>query len=206
MLVAGVLCAGNFELGGRYAILTFHLHAPVLDKFMKSSIFSSVFSLLNALIFSFLAATPTLAQDAIFRCGNEYTNNAADAKARGCKTLTGGNVTVIQGTKPATSSAVKVAAAPSSSPPGSPRVEATEQRSRDAGARAILESELKRTEARLADLQKEYNNGEPDRIGGEGRNHQKYLDRLADLKANIARSEEDIAGIKREMARLTASK
>ncbi|MEY2953705.1 MAG: hypothetical protein RLZZ401_1792, partial [Pseudomonadota bacterium] len=32
-------------------------------------------------------ATPfaAQAQDSIYRCGNEYTNNAIDAKARGCK-------------------------------------------------------------------------------------------------------------------------
>ena len=37
--------------------------------------------------------------------------------------------------------------------------------------------------------------------GAEARNHQKYLDRVAELKAAIARNEEDIAGIKRELTR-----
>lgn len=150
---------------------------------------------------------PALAQDTIFRCGNEYTNNAADAKARGCKPLQGGNVTVVQGMRPNPSvTGTKGTAAQAVSPPGSPKVDPNEQRNRDNGARAILESELKRTESRLADLQKEYNNGEPEKLGAEARNHQKYLDRVADLKASIARSEEDIAGLKREMARLPAGK
>ena len=169
---------------------------------MKISPFNTVFPLGLAL----LAALPASAQDTIFRCGNEYTNNAADAKARGCKTLQGGNITVIQGTKPAAAQGTRVASATQSSPPGSPRVDPSEQRSRDSGARAILEAELKRTEARQAELLKEYNNGEPDKLGPETRNHQKYLDRVAELKANIARNEEDIAGIKREMSRLTAGK
>ena len=150
------------------------------------------------LIFLTLHAAPVAAQDSIFRCGNEYTNNAADAKARGCKTLQGGNITVIPGPKPGASGA-KLA----SSPASSPRVGSEEQKNRDAGARTILESELKSTEARLADLQRDYNNGQPDQLGGEARNHQKYLDRVDQLKASIARTESDIAGIKRELARLS---
>jgi hypothetical protein len=50
-------------------------------------------------------------------------------------------------------------------------------------------------------MQKEYNNGEPERLGDE-RNYQKYLDRVADLKAGLARKESDIAAIKRELSKL----
>ena len=35
----------------------------------------------------------------IYRCGNAYTNDVAEAQARGCRLLEGGNVTVVQGTK-----------------------------------------------------------------------------------------------------------
>ena len=48
---------------------------------------------------------------------------------------------------------------------------------------------------------KEYNNGEPEKQGPEHRNQQKYLDRITELKASIARNESDIAGIRREMGR-----
>ena len=44
---------------------------------------------------TFIAPLTSLAQDAIYRCGNEYTNNATEAKSRGCKLVQGGNVTVI---------------------------------------------------------------------------------------------------------------
>ena len=81
---------------------------------------------------------------------------------------------------------------------------ANEQKARDADARAILEVELRKAEARQAELQKEYNNGEPDKLGPETRNHQKYLDRVAELKASILRNESDIAGIKRELGRVPA--
>jgi hypothetical protein len=68
-----------------------------------------------------------------------------------------------------------------------------------------LESELKKAEARQAELLKEYNNGEPEKLGPEARNHQKYQDRIAELKASIARNESDIAGIRRELGRVPAA-
>ncbi|MBA3772096.1 MAG: hypothetical protein H0X13_06320 [Ramlibacter sp.] len=141
----------------------------------------------------------------IYRCsGNVYTNDAAEARAKGCKTLEGGNVTVVQGTRVNSPPApVKVAAATQSSAGPGQRIEADEQRARDSDARGILESELKKAEVRHADLVKEYNNGEPEKMGPEHRNYQKYLDRVAELKATIARTESDIAGIRRELGRVS---
>jgi hypothetical protein len=145
-------------------------------------------------------------QTRIYRCGNTYTNNASEAQAKGCKPLEGGNITVVEGTKVSSPSAngTRVASAPQSG--ASQRIDAEGQRARDAEARGILEAELKKAEARQADLLKEYNNGEPEMLGPEHRNRQKYLDRVAELKAGIARTENDIAGIKRELGRLPASK
>ena len=148
------------------------------------------------------------AQDRIYRCGNEYTNNAQQAKERGCKLVEGGNVTVVQGTRPASTAAPAAggAAAPSSatSPANAPRVSNNEQKSRDSDARAILESELRKAETRHAELLKEYNNGAPERNALDLSNPQRYTERTAELKASVARSESDIAGIKREIARLPA--
>jgi hypothetical protein len=138
----------------------------------------------------------------MYRCpGNDYNNtiSAKEAKDRGCKTIEGAPITVIQGTKPKAA-----AAGPSqtavSSPAGS-RVDPAEQRARDSDARRILEDELRTEEQRLAALQKDYNNGEPERQGNE-RNYQKYLDRVAEMKGAIARKESDIAAIKRELGKL----
>ena len=39
-----------------------------------------------------MAAPAAWAQDRIYRCGNEYTNNATQARERGCKVVEGGNV------------------------------------------------------------------------------------------------------------------
>ena len=152
-----------------------------------------------------LAASSSFAQERIYRCGNEYTNNPKEAKNGGCKLVEGGNVTVIQGSRPPAAGApVKVASA-SSAPNGGQRVDSTEQRTRDSDSRGILESELKKAEAKQAELLKEYNNGEPEKQGPETKNHQKYLDRIAEMKANIARNDSDIAGIKRELGRNTSS-
>lgn len=138
-----------------------------------------------------------LAQDRIYRCGNEYTNTITEAQAKTCKLVSGGNVTVVPSTR--ASGGSKPAG---TSPSSAPRVGADDQRSKDADARFILESELKKAEARHAELLKEYNNGEPEKQGPETRNHQKYLDRVAELKRSIERSESDMAGIKRELARV----
>lgn len=146
-------------------------------------------------------AASAAAQTKIYRCGNTYTNSEAEAKAKGCKLMEGGNITVVEGTKANGSAAVKVATAPQASPSGQ-RMDSEEQKQRDSDARAILEAELKKAEARRAELVKEYNNGEPEKLGPEHKNHQKYLDRVAELKASIARNETDIAGLKRELTRL----
>ncbi len=138
------------------------------------------------------------AQERIYRCGNEYTNNVTDAQARQCKLVSGGNVTVVQAQKP------PAASKPAAGAPAGPRVDVGEQRAKDTDSRMILETELKKAEARQAELVKEFNNGEPDKIGGEARNNQKYLDRVAELKASMARNESDIAGIRRELGRLPA--
>jgi len=144
------------------------------------------------------------AQEKVWRCGNEYTNNATVAQQRGCKVMEGGNVTVVQNPRPAVAANTGSSAAVRA-PAGSPRVESSDQRARDGEARTVLESELRKAENKRADLLKEYNKGEPEKQGSESRNYQKYLDRVADMKAEIARTESDIAGIRREIGRLPAS-
>lgn len=166
-----------------------------------------IFPLTALLIAAALAGTAVQAQDRVWRCGNEYTNNTAEAQRRGCKLVEGGNVTIVQSTRPAASASSSGGGsrAGGSSPAGSPKVDSTEQRQRDSDARAVLESELKKAQSRQAELLKEYNNGEPERQGNE-KNYQKYLDRVAEMKAQIERNESDIAGLQRELSRLPAGR
>ena len=60
--------------------------------------------------------------------------------------------------------------------------------------------------AHQIELRRDYNNGEPEKLGPETRNYQKYIDRVAEMKANIQRNEADIASLKREISRLTAGR
>lgn len=137
------------------------------------------------------------AQSRIYRCGNEYTNTVPPGQ-KGCKLIEGGNVTVVQAPKP--SESVRLATASQAIS----RIQTEQQRQRDVDARLILETELRRAEGRQAELLKEYNNGEPEKMGPEFRNHQKYLDRVAELKASLERNESDMAGLRRELDRLPA--
>lgn len=170
---------------------------------MKYTLLLPAFSLLLA-----SAGSPVWGQQ-IYRCVDvssgtpEYINNVKDAQIRNCKLVSGGNVTVVQPTPVPKASIVRAAPA---SAVGRPRNDGNpEQRSRDSDARIILEAELKKSEARLAEQLKEYNNGEPEKQGIEGRNYQRYLDRVAELKEGIARTQSDIAGLKREISRLPGS-
>jgi hypothetical protein len=63
----------------------------------------TVFALLGLLGLSLLAQ----AQDRIYRCGNEYTNTVPQGHEKGCKLVEGGNVTVVQGQRPAKATAPK---------------------------------------------------------------------------------------------------
>jgi hypothetical protein len=156
-----------------------------------------------------LTSQGALAQNNVFRCpGNEYTNDEAKAKSLGCKVIQGAAVTIV--------SAPQMPKAPAASPAAKPagsgaatasntRTDSAEQRARDSDARLILEGELKKTEEKLADLKREFNNGEPEKRGEEFRNHQRYLDRVADLKSAIARTETDVSSLKREIGRLPGS-
>lgn len=128
------------------------------------------------------------AQDKIYRCGNEYTNTPPQDSIIKCTVVGQTSVTVVP--------AVKI-------PAPSPVLRSDAQRSKDADARFILEGELRKAQARQAELVKEYNNGEPEKAGSETRNFQKYADRVAEMKANIQRNDADIASIQRELTRMS---
>lgn len=157
-------------------------------------------------IFGGLMALQVQAQgdSQVYKCpGNPvlYTDaiTAQEAKTKGCSMLDGNPITVISPPKRSTTTASAPSASAAPRPPES-RIDPQEQRARDSDARRILEAELQREQQRLAELQAEYNNGEPERQGGE-RNYQKYVDRVNDLKAKIARQENDIAALKRELSK-----
>ncbi|WP_310625534.1 hypothetical protein [Limnohabitans sp.] len=134
----------------------------------------------------------------IYRCGNAYTNQPD--LTLNCKPLTGGHVTVIEGTR------VQGPQAPlpnASAGAASIKVDAADQRQRDAQAQALLQAELQKTQKLQADLLREWNNGEPERRADEFRQSQKYQDRVTQLRAALQRAEADVAGLQRELSRLS---
>ncbi len=141
------------------------------------------------------------AQEQIYRCGNEYTNTRPD-RTKSCKLVEGGNVTVVEGVRLPRAPVVKLGSAATGTANSGPRMDAGQQKSRDSDARLILQTELQKAQARQQELTREYNNGEPEKRTEETRNHQKYIDRVAEIKANLMRNESDIAGIQRELNRL----
>lgn len=172
------------------------------------------------------AQTTSSASARIYRCGNEYLNDAALAEARGCKLLDDVYVTVVPGTRvyreasqgspgawpgaPRRGASTQDARLDGrldgrSASPAVPRADAADQRARDSDARSILLAELETAQTRLAEQLAEYNKGEPDKLGPETRNHQRYLDRVNELRVGIQRHQADIASLQRELSRLPAS-
>ncbi|MBT9456208.1 MAG: hypothetical protein IV097_06265 [Burkholderiaceae bacterium] len=143
----------------------------------------------------------------VYRCPGPpvlYTDalSAKEAQDKGCRTIEGAPITVMQTSKPkAAPNPANATPASAASRPGDTRIDPAQQKSRDSDARRILEAELRKEEERLQALQKEYNGGEPERRGDE-RNYQRYIDRVAEMKASISRKESDIAAIKRELSKL----
>lgn len=158
-----------------------------------------------------LAMAAAEGPERIYRCGNQYTN--APAQPQDCQVMQVQTITVIQGTRPA--GAAPTTATPSTpgpnkmvtntaqsaSPSGFASPGPVDAQARSAQQRAILVAELQHTRQQHAQLVAQYNAGEPEKVGGEARNHQKYLDRLAGLKAGIARAERDMDSLQRELSR-----
>ena len=160
---------------------------------------------LAALIFTaLLPMVPVQAQDKpVYRCPGPpvlYTDalSPQEYREKGCRTIEGAAITIVQA-PPKLRPTVSTAAA---SRPSDSRVDPAAQKARDSDARRILTDELKREEDRLAALQAEYNNGEPERRGDE-RNYQRYIERVAEMKAGILRKEADIAALRRELGKLS---
>ena len=158
---------------------------------------------LLGLILPWAVLAPAQAQDAtrpVYRCPGPpvlYTDaiTAQEAQERGCRTIEGAPVTIVQNPRPR---------APASAPAARPaegKVDPNAQRARDNDARRILADELRLEEDRLAEMRKAFNNGEPERLGSE-RNYQRYLDRVAEMRAALVRKESDVEALRRELAKL----
>ena len=157
---------------------------------------------------TFLAASDAaMAQAAVYRCPGPpvlYTDalSPREAQEKGCRTIEGTPITVIAAPRPKTPTAANGNNGAASGSEGGNRVDPNQQRARDGERRRVLEDELHAAEGRLASVQAEYNGGNAEKRGDESRNYQKYLDRMAELKASINRQQSDIDALKREISKL----
>ena len=153
-------------------------------------------------------AAPASAQSVVYRCVDKegrvlYT----DTNTGNCKVVD----SIISGaiSAPAVSNRPPVSmrqgasrpAPATASPAAFPRVDNATQKARDDDRREILNEELRAEEKKLADLRREFNNGEPERQGNE-RNYAKYQERVAQMRDDIGRAEKNIEALKREIANI----
>jgi hypothetical protein len=144
------------------------------------------------------------AQTTVYKCVDERGRiEFTDTSKRGCKPLDlpGTIAAPPQRSAPPPLRANGAPAAASAAPASFPRVSSSEQRARDDDRREILNEELHAEEKKLADLRRDFNNGEPERQGNE-KNYAKYQARVAQMRDDIARSERNIEALKREIANI----
>lgn len=121
-----------------------------------------------------------------------YTNMKEETKGKNCSVVMR-EISVVPAVVPAAR-----AAAASPSPAGFPKVDPATQKTRDGARRRILEEELSGEEKALAEAKAELTEQEGIRTGDE-RNYQRVLDRLQKYKDEVARHENNIAALKKEL-------
>lgn len=145
------------------------------------------------------------AQSVVYKCPGPpvlYTDaiSAKEAESKGCKPVEGAPVSVVQALRRAAAPAAPVRSeSPRASESG--RIDPGVQKQRDNDRRSVLETELRQAESRLAELRREYADGNPERLGSE-RNYARFQERVSELKAALSRQEADVAALKRELAKL----
>ena len=141
----------------------------------------------------------------VYRCpDNTYTNDLSEVRSKHCKLIDNANVSILA----SPGMAPKVIGPGNKTQPrasgAAERVAPATQQQRDAEARRILETELQQQQARLVQLLKDYDNGNPpyqadERIAGGGVKRQQYLDRVAAMRDEIAMTQANIAALQREL-------
>jgi HAMP domain-containing protein len=148
------------------------------------------------------------AQGAVYKCVDDQGRvEFTDTARRGCKALDLPGYTPppaprasapIPAVRPMSPQQTAAAAA---TPANFPRVDNAQQRARDDDRREILNDELRAEQKKLADLRREFNNGEPERQGNE-RNYAKYQERVASMRDEIGRTERNIEALQREISNI----
>jgi hypothetical protein len=141
------------------------------------------------------------AQTILYKCSSPNgVTLFTDRNGPGCTVLDQGTIIPApaqhRSAAPATTARIATPA-----PADFPKVNTSQQRARDDDRREILNDELRSEEKKLGDLRREFNNGEPERVGGE-KNYAKYQERVAQMRDNIGRAEKNVDALKREIANI----
>ena len=158
------------------------------------------------------APSAAQAQSTVYKCVDEQGRiEFTDTTRRGCKALDLPGlipapprrpaVPAPQQGSPAPQQGARAPAAQPPTPANFPRVDTSAQKVRDDDRRDILNDELRSEEKRLAELRRDFNNGDPERQGNE-RNYAKYQERVAQMRDDLNRTERNIEALKREIANL----
>lgn len=141
------------------------------------------------------------AEGDVYLCVDNYGNKEYKNTdiTKGCKKIDLPGLTMIPAPKRREG---RIASArPAESPAGFPRIDSGTQKARDDERRRILLEEMQNEQQKLAELEKAYNNGQPERRGDE-RNYAKYQQRVALMKEDISRAEKNIDALQREIGNL----
>lgn len=145
----------------------------------------------------FCVSVPPVIAQGVFVCvqpngTREYRNNG---DTRGCRRLDMEAISTIPA--PPVNQQAKAA----SIDPSFPRIDSQIQKRRDQDRLQILMDEVRTEESKLAELRRDYQNGEPERLGSE-RNYAKYQERVAQMKEDMQRTEKNIEALRREIGNL----
>jgi hypothetical protein len=144
----------------------------------------------TSVAFFFLLTSTVFAQDVIYKCGNELTNNASRAKQEKCKLVENGASVTIPNHQRATA-VTKPASKGAIAKPKAAKAQPLEQQKRDSDAKVIIAQELKKTETQLQDLQKNHAQLTAAQDGAK----------REELQQRINRAQADIVSLKRELSR-----
>ena len=148
------------------------------------------------LIIAAMVATEASAQG-VYLCtlpnGMREYRNTGDT--RGCRKLDLDSISTIPAPPP------QPPQAKASVDPSFPRIESQIQKRRDQDRMHILLEEIRSEESKLSELKREFQNGEPERLGSE-RNYAKYQERVAMMKEEMMRTEKNIEALRREISQL----
>lgn len=155
-----------------------------------------------ALMLFFAVLGTVHAQSEVYLCidehgKKEYKNTGA---TKGCKKIDLPGITTF--VAPPVKMPAAGAGGKSTATPGDfPKVDGNIQKERDNDRKQILQKELKTEQQKLENLKKEYNNGQPERLGNE-RNYAKYQERVKNMEEDIHRSERNVEALNREISNM----